>query len=130
MVIVEAACLIALVATVVLGMATFVPARRAIVAGGLAAVVLGVPAAVVLDGHITQPAARVVADDCFVAVSGYPIPCGGMSGGSVSAGAPSQELLTAKNWCNLHIGGCSSAFFYPPGPVNRPDVDNTVRHSP
>jgi hypothetical protein len=81
-----------------------------------------------------RTAPRTVADPCtsIVTASGALLPaCSpALSGGSVSAGAPSQGLITAKNLCNLYIGGCSSAFFYPPGSVERPYVDNSVRHSP
>jgi len=103
--------------------------RRLVLAGGVATGVLTVSAVAVLSAG---PAPQVNADNCVgaVEINGLVVPCSGLSGGSVSAGAPSQELLTAKNWCNLVIGGCSAAFYYPPGPVNRPDVDNTVRHSP
>jgi hypothetical protein len=80
-----------------------------------------------------EPASRTVADGCTgVVVAGVVGPvCGpGLSGGSVSPGAPSEGLITAKNQCNLIFGGCSSAFFYPPGPAVLPNVDNSVRHSP
>ena len=105
--------------------------RILILAGALAVAFIVVPS---LSAGNAQTAPRTLADDCtaIVTAAGAVLPaCGpGLSGGSVSAGAPSQELITAKNWCNLHIGGCSSAFFYPPGPAQRPYVDNSVQHSP
>ena len=104
-------------------------ARRLIVAGSLIAVV---PSVVIFAGRSDAPAPRIVADDCtgLVSVNAVPACIPGLSGGSASAGAPSEGLITAKNWCNLVIGGCSSAFFYPPWPARRPNVDTSVRHSP
>jgi hypothetical protein len=113
--------------------ATSPSARRPIFAAGLA-IAIGVfpgAAAVAYLSHDATP--RTVAQGCTAVI--YPGVVGpicspGLSGGSVSAGAPSEELITAKNWCNLVIGGCSSAFFYPPGPPPLPNVDTSVRHSP
>jgi len=113
--------------------ATFRRLPRLFLAGALAAVVVVIPATVVLTGRAAETTPRPVADNCLLTTpNGIVIPvCGpGLSGGSVSAGAPSQELITLKNWCNLFIGGCSSAFYYPPGPVRRAPVDNAVRHNP
>lgn len=112
--------------------AIFRRAPRLLLAGALAGVVVVIPATAVLTGR-TAETTRPVADNCLItAPNGIVVPvCGpGLSGGSVSAGAPSQELITLKNWCNLYIGGCSSAFYYPPGPARRAPVDNTVRHNP
>jgi hypothetical protein len=106
------------------------PGRRTFAAGLTLAVALVVAAIVGLTAH---SAPRTVADICtgtFANGAASPACIPGLSGGSVSAGAPSEGLITAKNWCNLVIGGCSSAFFYPPGPASLPNVDNTVRHSP
>jgi hypothetical protein len=127
------AVLVGIVATARTFRATFRRLPRLILAGALAGVVVVVPATAILTGRTAETEPHPVADNCLITTpNGIVIPaCGpGLSGGSVSAGAPSQELITLKNWCNLYIGGCSSAFYYPPGPVQRPPVDNTVRHSP
>lgn len=107
-------------------------AWRLLVAGGLVGAVVAIPATAVLTSG-SDPAPRVVAQECLITVPNGQVidACGpGISGGAISAGAPSQELITLKNLCNLYIGGCSSAFFYPPAPVNRPNVDNLPRHRP
>jgi hypothetical protein len=108
------------------------PFRRTAFAAGSTLAVALVVAAIV--GFTAHSAPRTVADICtgtlFSIGAASPACIPGLSGGSVSAGAPSEGLITAKNWCNLVIGGCSSAFFYPPGPAPLPNVGNTVRHSP
>lgn len=99
--------------------------RRLLFAAGLAAAAVVIPAATVVSGGTAEPSPPPMAEPCvLIAVPNAVVPaCGpGMRGGSVSAGAPSQELITLKNLCNLYIGGCSAAFYYPPGPVARPDV--------
>ena len=103
-----------------------------ILTNALAFAVVAVPSVGAVASLAAETASHAVADDCRFRgnVNGIPPCIPGLSGGSVSAGAPSEELITAKNWCNLVIGGCSSAFFYPPGPARLPNVDNSVRHSP
>lgn len=111
--------------------ATFHRSRRLIFASGLVGAVVAIPAAANLFGGNPEAAPLPVADNCeVVAPNGIVIPvCGpGLYGGSVSAGAPSQGLITLKNWCNLVIGGCSAAFYYPQGPVRAPETDTTVWH--
>lgn len=106
---------------------------RLIFAGGLISAVVAIPAAAHLVVADSEPAPRLVADRCeIVAPNGIVIPsCGpGLYGGSVSAGAPSQGLITLKNWCNLVIGGCSAAFYYPQGQVRLPPVNTAPRHHP
>ena len=113
--------------------AAFRRQRRLLLAGGVISAVVAIPVAAntLVERH--QPAPSPVADRCeIVAPNGIVIPaCGpGLYGGSVSPGAPSQGLITLKNWCNLVIGGCSSAFYYPQGPGRIPEINTSVRHHP
>lgn len=99
-----------------------------------AALALAIALPMAAVGLTFDSAPRAAADNCtgITATIGAPLPAciPGVSGGSVSAGAPSEGLITAKNRCNLIFGGCSSAFFYPQGSASPPNVDTTVRHSP